>query len=1161
MYYQVGGGLSHNSPSYVQRKADQQLYDLLKQGQFCYVLNSRQMGKSSLLIKTRSRLQQEGYKCNTIDITNLGSENITPTQWYKGIVTELWRGFQLVHKFDLKTWWQENQNISLVQRLSHFIENVLLTELPTEKIVIFVDEIDSILSLNFPVDDFFALIRFFYNYKAINPEFHRLTFALFGVATPSDLIQDRKRTPFNIGKAIELEGFTLDEIQPLAAGLKLNGANINKILEAVLFWTNGQPFLTQKICDLILNYKEQLNIASLVPGKEEFWVENIVKEKIIDKWESQDEPEHLRTIKDRLFSNPQTISSLLFIYQQLLEGQQILGDDSQEQTELILSGLVVNQQGRLTIKNRIYALIFDITWVTNQLDKIRPYLDLLLAWEASQKTDESRLLTGTSLKIAQTWAQDKHLKDLDYQFLKASAEREKQENEIKLQADRALEINARLALEKKANKQQRFLLRVISFALMMTTILVFIAYNQYQQASISEISALVSASEGNFDSNRHLKALILAIQAKKNLSYLSPKPAKLEYIVERSLEKAVYGADEYNSLEGSKGTILALEFSPDQQIIASAGTDNTIKIWQRDGKLIKTFEGHQATVRTLSFSPNGQLIASASDDRTIKLWKIDGTLVKTFPAQSLGIWGLDFGPKGDLIASTGIDGVLKLWRLDGSLVKTIKTNQPFLGVAFSPDNQLLATGNGAGVLELWTLDGTLVNTFKGHSGWVADVDFSPDGKMIASASYDQTAKIWKRDGNLIMTLTGHTSNLSAVDFSPDSQTIATASADNTVKLWKIDGTLINTFKGHNSFVTGLDFSADGNLIASSSSDQTIKLWKTKNPFVNSLKAHESALMGVSVSADSQIIATGGHDGLVKLWNTQGTLLNTFNTKPAIVIDVSISPDGSLIAAALDNKTIKLWDSKGILLHTLQGHQGSVLTLAFSHQSNLIASAGVDTTIKLWQRDGTLLKTLKTGNTFFWGITFSPNDQIIGAAGADGTVQLWQTNGTLLKTFKAHQNALFEIVFSSDGKYLATASADNTVKLWNLNGNLITTLETFQGAVWAMALSPDQRLIATGAVDKTIKLWQQDLHQASWHLNKVLTGHTSNIRNIAFTPDNQHLVSVGYDGTLLIWNIPEILKVNLLDYACAWTQDYFRNSSQSAKHDDFNDKFIPGNPCD
>jgi hypothetical protein len=168
-------------------------------------------------------------------------------------------------------------------------------------------------------------------------------------------------TPFNIGQAIHLEGFKEHEAQPLLQGLAEKVSNPQTLLKEVFNWTNGQPFLTQKICKLIRD------TSTLIPVNDEAaWLQNLIQTKVIQNWEYQDEPEHLKTIRDRLLKSKRS-AQLLELYQQVLEQEEITLTDSSVERELLLSGLVIKKANSLKVNNRIYRLIFNHLWLNKYI--------------------------------------------------------------------------------------------------------------------------------------------------------------------------------------------------------------------------------------------------------------------------------------------------------------------------------------------------------------------------------------------------------------------------------------------------------------------------------------------------------------------------------------------------------------------------------------------------------------------------------------------------------------------------------------------------------------------------------------------------------------------------------------------------------------------------
>ncbi|MGF1489122.1 MAG: AAA-like domain-containing protein, partial [Prochloraceae cyanobacterium] len=358
-YFYLGGKVPPESPSYVIRNADVILVRALKEGEYCYIFNGRTMGKSSLLARTQKEFESKGFKCAEIDMSKISYKDITANQWYLGLIDELLASFDLIDKFDCFEWWMKWEILSPPQRFNKFITQILLKLVP-EQIIIFFDEIDSLICLKFNTDDFFVLLRSFYNARGNSFGFERLNIVLLGAANPLSLIKDYTRTPFNIGQIIRLEPFEFYQMNPLIEGLKNICVCPESIIKEILYWTGGQPFLTQKLCSIVYKSSEKIE-----RGDEKQVIAKLVRDEIIEDWTTKDRPQHLTTISDRLlFTN--SSSELLKLCQLLLETGEIpFSENDPLHEELVLTGLVYVKSNKIKLYNRIYENIFDRNWIAD----------------------------------------------------------------------------------------------------------------------------------------------------------------------------------------------------------------------------------------------------------------------------------------------------------------------------------------------------------------------------------------------------------------------------------------------------------------------------------------------------------------------------------------------------------------------------------------------------------------------------------------------------------------------------------------------------------------------------------------------------------------------------------------------------------------------------
>jgi hypothetical protein len=368
-FYVTGGTLRPDAPSYVERKADRELCEGLLHGEFCYVLTSRQMGKSSLMVRTVRRLRQDGVAVAVLDLTAIG-QNLTLEQWYDGLLSRL--GQQLDLEDEILAFATAHSELGPLQRWMMVLEEVVLQRI-TSKVVIFVDEIDIVRSLPFSTDEFFAGIRECHNRRSRETAFSRLAFGLLGVATPTDLIRDTRMTPFNIGRRIELNDFSASEAVPLARGLGADESNTQELLRRILYWTGGHPYLTQRLCRAVAETVYQP--ATEAPGAPTVppllptlrTVDQLADQLFLTR-QARDRDDNLIFVRERLLRSEVDVAGLLLLYRKIHGGQLVPDDETNSLISILrLSGITRGVNGYLQVRNRIYWQVFDLNWIQTNM--------------------------------------------------------------------------------------------------------------------------------------------------------------------------------------------------------------------------------------------------------------------------------------------------------------------------------------------------------------------------------------------------------------------------------------------------------------------------------------------------------------------------------------------------------------------------------------------------------------------------------------------------------------------------------------------------------------------------------------------------------------------------------------------------------------------------
>lgn len=446
--FQFTGSLLPSSV-YIRRPVDARLLAALSAGKFCHVVAPRQIGKSSLRASVTRALAARGFLCVSFDMTALGKPG-SADEWYFSLADEIAR--QLDHP-DARDLWDQRQGVTAALRWRDFLRHTLARE-PDKQLVLLLDEIESVKLVDFPIDDFFPTLRSISEARASDPDLARLTICLTGVTSPSDLIDDKDRTPYSVSEAIEISDFTRAELDDLAPGFAGLDVDLPALIDAIHEWTGGHPYMTMKVSAKLVE-------LGLTRGSEREAVDRVVREQFLGNYLRDPNLSYAA----RRFDDPKyaqrgaALADKIELYRQLLAGQAIPAQRRSElQVELMLCGMVKivddHDDAWLRPRNRVFATVFDLAWLRARGQR-RYLAEAIWAWLDSNK-EPSALLRGKILDDAVAWSKTGDPSREEQEFLAASLEQQRVELEIRRGEIKAevVQIEAQRASSEAAYRAQ-----------------------------------------------------------------------------------------------------------------------------------------------------------------------------------------------------------------------------------------------------------------------------------------------------------------------------------------------------------------------------------------------------------------------------------------------------------------------------------------------------------------------------------------------------------------------------------------------------------------------------------------------------------------------------------------------------------------------------------
>lgn len=1096
-FFSVGGPLHAVRPGYVRRTADDQLYQSLIGGDCAHVIAPDRSGKSSLIASTSARLHNNGVKVAIIDLEQIAERDggADAGRWYYSVVYRLLRQLRL--KVDLQAWWQDKAILSYRQRLVEFYVEIVLQNV-SEPVVVFIDQVQCVASLPF-AGHLLASIRAAHNARTTDPEFSRLTFALIGECDPRALTEDPELSPFSVSREILLDDFARKDLKIFATELNLSTEDAELALDCIYDWTNGQPYLTQKLARIVARER--------IAGDIRAHVDRIALQQLAGRAALHSEP-HMSHLHRVITAEGKYRDSVLNLYGKLRKGITVLYNrESRVQSMLLSSGLVVRDGDVLRVKNRLYESVFTARWANENLP---------IRWRGPAIA-ASLVLLIAAIPFLYTQVLPRPYLNLMFD---ASAPLER----VSEAYDSLRSFPGHAA---DAERLYRVVLQ--NRAALVTDRDSIMRVAQYARNLAPSGNLADGLIAGFWD-----RQVMLALREERRDAALI---AALESLIGstsfRRRRAATLVGDDYTQLVGTVPNQSAQRLAFNSHDMSITYVDGpTIKRWTLAGNVLQAKA--PLNISALDVTP---LVRRVVVDRTGRVSRI-GLSVNVSHARLSDLLIKLIAPSGRVVdlqfrepSSTANDFI----RIDGRELDSL------VGEVLSGTWSLSIRDEATGIvghLVGWNLSlnsQVIVESFERGLDIPDPVEKDSDdlwlegnGRFaIARTSQSDGMRLWDlRGGQAIRTLAVPASE-DAIGLSVELGYLMTAAAD-TVNVWRVTDGRRQTSLATGTASQQARLSADGRRLLVQSRGEAnadFELWslETMKRLTSISVAGTPAL--VTIDASGAHIAIADYDRSVRVWDFRSNrLLAQFNLaeQPSRIL---LSPDGSRLGAVHGDRGVSLWHADVPDEPLLQEWQNARWQIAFSDTGQKFVTGNQRYGYQVYaSNDGSILGPLlgsgmnESSTTL---LAFSADEEYVLTATATGNSRVWhaavmapalspESSETVRPAHSLWRESGDSIsAISPGGERMAIGDTDGHVHIIRVDAGAEELAEAgdeisylgHQAPVVAMRFSPDSTLVASVAQDGSIRVWD-----AESGLPKPYSAHAlvRTVDQVQFSPSGLHL---------------------------------------------------------